>query len=403
MAACGKETAGDLSGTGQESEKKSATSCYPTGIYWAEDYKGPLGLQYMVSEEGEPLMMLAGKPLYLFGTNNYNLLMQALGNKGNHNRELIRQTVEVLRQERVPYIRFMTMPYYHYEMNRYTDDKEAYYVCLDYLATLCDEAHILIMPCLITTTECLPTYFGETKQEAWGNTSSKSYNFMIEYTREVIDCLKSHKCLAAWEFGSEFNLAADIGIVEGHEQMSADCVGTSLKGFAETCMECDPEKRLVLSGHAFMRNAQYHLYTEKNWTVDTYDQYKFMTGLMTPDPMMGMTEHIYDTRRVFRDLGTLSLEEQLAEAKRCARELGKVYAVDEFTGPHFGYKDWEGPMERSFEALYNQKVQLCLVWNYALKGDVAQSFKADTEWGDATFRLVRKYNKKCELDYRNQL
>lgn len=393
MASCGKEPSGDPTPGTEPLTPRKVT--YGPELYWADDYDGPLGLQVGTSASGEPRIMLAGVQLYTTGANVFNLFLQALGTGGNHNLELIEKTVDVLRDEKVPYIRFSCSPFYAKDMGQYTDDEAAYFKCLDYLATLCDKAHVLIMPSIFWNTGCLPDYFDESLEAAWGKTTSKSYKFMLEYTKKVVDCLKGHKCLAAWEFGNEFNLGADIAIAN-YEQMSAKCVETTLKGFAETCLANDPEQRLVTSGHAIMRNAQYHLYTGPSWNVDSYDQYKTMTGMMTPEPMKGISEHVYDDQRVFSDLGTMDLTNQLIQAKRCAAELGKVYYIGEFTGPHSQAENWEEIMEKHYAAHYAQRIQLSLVWNYALKGDVEWSYKANTDWGDAAFRLMRMYNKKFE-------
>ncbi|MCQ2143541.1 MAG: hypothetical protein MJY56_05675 [Bacteroidales bacterium] len=393
FVSCGKTPAGPTPGPTPTPTPK--TSTYGPELYWADDYDGPLGLQLGTSASGEPRMMLAGVQLYTTGVNAFNIFTQALGNGGHHNLALIDQTVEVLKQEKVPYIRFSCSPFYDYQMNQYTDDKEAYFACLDHLATLCDEAHVLIMPSVFWHINCLPTYFHESLQDAWGKTTSQSYQFMLQYTKEVVDCLKGHKCLAAWEWGNEFNLGADIGLA-GYEPMSAKCVELSLKGFAETCLANDPEQRLVMSGHAAMRPAQYHLYTQQNWTVDSFKEYKIMTDMMTPEPMKGMSEHIYEDTRQFSDLGAMNLTNQLIQSKKCAAELGKVYYVGEFTGPHSSAKDWEAAMEKHYAAHFAQRIQLSLVWNYALKGEIEWSYRADTEWGDATFRLMRQYNKKFE-------
>ena len=42
----------------------------------------------------------------------------------------------------------------------------------------------------------------------------------------------------------------------------------------------------------------------------------------------------------------------------------------------------------------SQKVQLSLIWNYPLKGDIEWSFKAGTEYGNMAFGFMRSYNNK---------
>ena len=86
---------------------------------------------------------------------------------------------------------------------------------------------------------------------------------MIDYTKDIVNTLKDHKCLAAWEFGNEFNLGADIDIA-GYAEFPAAAVETACKGFAETVASLDPQDRLILSGHSVMRNAQWNLAHNKS-------------------------------------------------------------------------------------------------------------------------------------------
>jgi len=385
LAACKKNSGGGGDTPSDEPQ-------YAPELYWADDYSGPYGLQVGQSNRTKsPRIMLAGVQLYTTGVNNFDLFTQSF-TKAKFDRDIIDKTVDVLKTERVPIVRFSCTPFYAQWMGYYFDNKEEYFSTLDYLATKCDEAHVLLIPSIYWNTSCMPTYYGE-KLTAWGDTGSQTYKFMQTYTKEVVDCLKGHKSLAAWEFGNEFNLAADIGI-GGYEQMGANCVQTALKGFAEVCLANDPHGRLTCSGNSVMRNAQYHLYYEKSWQTDSYSEYVQMTEMMTPAPMLGISEHVYDEAREFSDLGKQTLDNQLIYAERCAASIGKVYYVGEFTGPDSTGSSYEENVTRHYQAHYANRVQLSLVWNFDYDGGTEHSFKADTDRGDFTFGLMRKYNKK---------
>ena len=112
---------------------------------------------------------------------------------------------------------------------------------------------------------------------------------------------------------------------------------------------------------------------------------------MTPDPMKGMSEHIYEESRVFSDLGTLNRTYQIIRAKEAAKSLGKVYYVGEFTGQKTANGD-STIIKKHYASYLSQKVQLSLIWNYALRGEIEWSFKAGTEYGDMAFKYMRKYN-----------
>lgn len=361
--------------------------------YWADDYAGELGIQigsYVINGNGVPRLFLGGKPLYVTGMNCYNLFVQC-HEANSMNTTNMEQTVEVLKNEQVPIVRFSCGPFYATQFHFYFDQKDKYLANLERLATLCDEAHILLIPSIFWNTSAVPTYYGESAN-AWGQTTSKTYAHMLDYTTDIVNTLKGHKCLAMWEFGNEFSLAADIEMA-GYPAISARDVETAYKGFAEKILSLDEHKRVVSTGNSIMRNSQYHQMTSKTWDTDSWEQYKEITSIMTPEPMLGMSEHIYEDSRSFSDKGTVNRSEQVALAKQVAAELGKGYYVGEYTGPKTANGD-SLMIRRHLIAYYAQRVQISLMWNYALKADIEYSFRADTPYGNMAFNLMREYNER---------
>ena len=237
----------------------------------------------------------------------------------------------------------------------------------------------------------MPDYYGE-DPAAWGDTSSKTYAHMLSYTTDIVNTLKDHKCVAMWEFGNEFNLAADIAMA-GYADIPASAVETAYRGFAELIKSLDPHDRVVASGNSIMRNSQYNQMKYASWGTDSFDEYVQMCGIFNPEPMTGMSEHIYEDSRAFSDKGTVGRSEQISYAKQAAAQLGKVYYVGEFTGPKTAGGD-SLMVREHFIAYYAQRVQISLMWNYALKGDIEWSFKADTPYGNMAFNLMREYNER---------
>lgn len=361
--------------------------------YWADDYAGEIGIQQgeiTVYGAAVPRMFLGGKPLYVTGMNCYNLFVQC--HEANRmNTDQMEQTVEVLKKEQVPIVRFSGSPFYAGQFHFYFEQKDKYLANLEHLAQLCDEAHILLIPSFYWNTASVPDYYKEVPT-AWGDKNSKTHAHMLSYATDIVNTLKDHKCVAMWEFGNEFSLAADIGMA-GYTDIPASVVETAYKDFAELVKSLDPHSRVVASGNSIMRNSQYHQMKYASWGTDSFEEYVEVCGIFNPDPMTGMSEHIYEDARVFSDKGTVGRSEQISLAKEAAARLGKVYYVGEFTGP----KTAEGDslkVRKHFISYYAQRVQISLMWNYALKGDIEWSFKADTPYGRMAFNLMREYNER---------
>ncbi len=361
--------------------------------YWDDAYSGPWGIQagnLEVNGTPVPRLFLAGKPLYVTGMNCYNLFVQC-HEANSMLRGNMEKTVAVLEKEQVPIVRFSCSPYYARQFHYYFESKEQYLANLDSLGALCDRAHIALIPSVFWNTASVPEYYGE-PFSAWGDTSSKTYAHMLSYTEDIVKVLSRHKSLAMWEFGNEFNLASDIDMA-GYAPLPARAVETAYKGFAEKVLSLDPHRRVVASGNSIMRNSQYNQMASKSWTTDTWEQYRDITRIMTPEPMLGMSEHIYEDSRVFADKGTVNRSEQVRYAKQVADELGKGYYVGEYTGPASAKGD-SLMIRRHLITYYAQRVQISLMWNYALRGDIEWSFRADTPYGDMAFNLMREYNER---------
>lgn len=386
---------------------------YCLDAYWKDDYSGKLGLQ-TAEVGGKPTILIAGKPLYVSGVNCYDLFNGSLEG-GKINSQWASDVIERLSANEVPIVRFNCGIFSASELKTYylSSLKDEYIGCLRNVAKLCEEKHILLIPSFFWNYQAWADSCSE-PYTAFGNTQSKTYKLIIDYTADVVDALKGYKSIAAWEFGNECNLAADLYKKDKTcvEVYSDDFI-TAYIGFADKVSSLDPDKRLIGTGNSIMRNWQWHIRNEGTSSTDTFDQYKEIAGLLTPGKMMGMSEHLYDHEtRKFKDKGTVSnRDEQIEYALECAKANGKVYYVGEFNGPAGtgGTPDMTlGAVESHYKSYFNKKVQLSLVWNYAMTCNVEWSFseteivrdidgkrvKTASETGKETFRYMRELNGK---------
>ncbi len=365
---------------------------YAPDVYWNDGYSGKIGIQVGQNAlTGDPEMTLADIPLYVTGVNCYNLFVQSFEADGMQTSR-IEETVKRLAAEKVPVVRFSCTPFYPHQMHFYTEQKESYLANLKKVAELCDEHHILLIPSFIWQTYCLPEYFSE-PHEALGNKDSKTFGMILEITRDIVSTLKDHKCVAAWEYGNEANLQADTWI-EGYPKITAANLEVALKAFGETVQSLDPSGRLICTGHGCNRSSQWNIFHNQSWERDTYDQFVEMVGMMTPEPIKGMSEHVYEDVRELADMGPLTKNQSIRVAKEAAAKNGKVYYIGEFTGMGGGDSLL---VKQAYESIVMARVQLSLQWNYALEGDIEYSFSADTENGRKAFELMRRYNEKLML------
>lgn len=388
-------------------DKNVGVAQYAPDVYWADNYKGKLGIQMGKSRSGAARMMLGGVQLYVTGLNVYNLFPQSW-ERDNMGTKRIDQTIAVLAENEVPIVRFSCAPFYGGDgednplgVNQwklyYENQKELYFANLEHLAQKCDENHILLIPSFFWAIGSVPMYLTSKDpsdpqdHNDLGKEGTRSSDFIKTYTKEVIDVLKDHKCIAGWEFGNEFNLSVDIP--GGGSGWTGNNLAKAAKIFADVCMANDPYQRLVMSGYSKMRNSQFNQYSLGTWTTDTYDEYCKINKILYPDPMNGISEHIYGEDRVFADLGTgnLNLTQTVIRLKDMAASLGKVCYVGEFLGPVTSKGDYAA-VEKFYKCFAAQRVQLSLNWCYSLEATIEYSYKAGTKDGDFIFDTIRQTN-----------
>lgn len=374
--------------------------------YWT-DPAAPVGLRVVVSEsETEDgvfsELVLAHRPFRATGVNCYDLFVGGvMRDSAGFRFDLSNAyaTLDILKSEGVPVVRFNCGVYYDHELPACLEHDEEYFDALQKVAEYAQQQQIGLIPSVFWHYAAIPRYYGE-PYRGWGCDTSRTMEFMRFYTRRVVESLHGYKSIFAWEFGNEFNLEADLPnwrenykTEDPNNRMTADDVRHVYDVFVRTVREIDTTGRLICSGNAALRPSQYHQYVENTWVTDTPQEYETITGILNPEGMQSVSEHLYDQgRKIGPSDSLLSLDGQLALAMSAARSLGKVYYVGEFAGVLPAEADYRV----YYDAFLRAGVPLSLVWNFSNKGNIEYSFTAESERGKYIFALIREYNEKLQ-------
>ena len=397
---------------GRDSSKRSAGAGEPDTVasYWT-DSTARKGLYVSSDSTQTASIYLNGAKYYATGTNCYELLLVSLHKKRDAQGRIDLSdsfaALDVLRRNGVGIVRFNCGVYFASELTAYTQNREEYLSALARLAAYAEKLEIGLIPSFFWIYTTVPDYVRE-PYRSWGIEGSRTTEFLKAYTTDVVEALKPYKSIFAWEFGNEFNLHADLPqYAQRHTQADPpdwrDVFGTedpdwrirgndilyAYRTFTRIVRRLDPDRRMLLSGNAILRETQYNQYTRDRMTIDDTKQYRKISRILNPGPIETVSEHVYQHGRQFADLGKVSLDEQIAIAVETARSLGKVYVMGEF-GAIRGSREEYVPF---FEAFLKAGVQLSLFWNFSLRGNIEQSC-TPTERGPYIFELIREYKQK---------
>ena len=348
-----------------------------------------------VNAVSEAVICLAGREYHATGVNCYGLFSNCLKDGGIDLTDAY-ASLDILKEQGVGVVRFNCGVFYSEELPAYTDHRDDYLAALRKVAAYAQQCEIGLIPSFFWNYSAVSLYYGE-PYRCWGKAGSRTVGFLMRYTEDVVTALREYKSIFGWEFGNELNLQADLpnwqerfDTEDPANWTKGDDIHFAFRTFADIVRAKDPDSRMILSGNATLRPSQYHQYVENSWDTDDTGQYRAITNLFNPYPINTVTEHVYETGRKFSDCGKVSLDRQLREAMYAARTLNKAYVVGEFAG----VLQSEEAYRKYYDAFLDAGVQLTLLWNFALRGDVEHSFTATEPRGQYLFGLIREYNEK---------
>lgn len=368
----------------------------------AEDRAVPV---LTVSRAG--VLLRGGKPWRGIGVNYFDAFARTLKNPEDTSYEAGFETLE---EHGIPFARFMACGYWPVEWRLYQTDRDAYFRRLDRVVKSAEKRGIGLIPSLFWHFPTVPDLVGETVNQ-WGNPQSKTIAFMRQYTREMVRRYRASPAIWGWEFGNEFNLAADLPNAAEHrppivpdlgtpktrsaqDEITHDVMRTALREFAREVRRHD-KRRPIFSGNAFPRPSAWHQKAELSWKQDTPEQYAEMLLGDNPDPMDTLTVHLYpdDEKRFGRTVPFLQLLRVSLEA---GRKAGKALFVGEFgVGQTTGEEAVQQRFTEMLDAIVESGTPLAALWVFDYAGQ-------DDTWS-VTATNRRAYQLKALQESNRQL
>ena len=330
------------------------------------------------------VMMLGDEAFYGIGMNYFSLFGNCIKSAGFDTSEAFKG-LETLSEYGIPVIRFNCGVYYGRDLRNYANDREGYLATLKAIADKAEECRVGLIPSFFWHWKAVPDYVGETGT-SWGDENSKTVEFLRTYAADVVNTLKDSRAVFGWEFGNEYNLEADLpGRSDPDSDIDAESIVTAYGIFAETVSSLDTHGRMITSGNASLREAQYHLFESKSWQADTQAQHDQMQAYFHSAGMDVVSEHNYFLEYKLAE-GTLTLYEYMKHAVEVCRADGKGYFVGEFGGSTLE------EYEEMCRTMMSTRVQLSLVWNFDPLGLTEHSYTESDEKGQFLFPLLKQIN-----------
>ncbi len=342
------------------------------------------------------VLHLAGKPYRGMGVNYFNLFFRTLKDPSDKSYD---RGLAQLAEAGIPFVRFMCGGYWPSEWELYQRDKDGYFRLLDEVVRSAERHRVGLVPSLFWTVAIAPDLVGEPVDQL-GNPQSKSIAFIRQYTREVVTRYQHSPALWAWEFGNEFNLAADLPNAAEHrppivpslktpltrsprDELKADHMLTAFAAFAETVRSIDPH-RAIITGNAAPRACAWHNWKEGSWQADTFAQFELMLSRDNPDPYDTISVHVYPEDGDKYPGQTTSLTDFVEAMQRCSRRARKPLFIGEFGAPATsGSAKERADFEELVEAIVRHEVPLSALW-------VFDYSPQDKDW-NVTFDNARAY------------
>ena len=315
------------------------------------------------NERGE--LLLRAAPFHGVGVNYYDAFTRTLGQSARTNYD---PGFRELAARRIPFARFSAGGYWPQDWGLYQTNRSEYFARLDGVVKSAERRGIGLIPSLFWQLSAVPDLVGEPCNR-WGDPNSRTIAFMRQYTREVVTRYVPSPAIWGWEFGNEYNLAADLPNAAEHRPPVQPGLGTpahrtaeddlthaairvALREFALEVRKHDPQ-RIIVSGNAFPRISAWHQAKEKSWTRDTREQFAEVLAADNPSPINTLSVRGYDL--------TTDIE-RLAQSMTVAQAMKKPLFVGEFGVPGAATAESKGKFAAILAAIETNRVPLSALW-----------------------------------------
>ena len=315
------------------------------------------------TERGE--LVLNGAAFRGIGVNYYDAFVRTLGAPARPNYDA---GFRELAARRIPFARFSAGGYWPQDWRLYQTNRSEYFNRLDGVVRSAEQHGVGLIPSLFWNLGTVPDLVGEPCNR-WGDTNSRTIAFMRQYTRELVARYAPSPAIWGWEFGNEYNLAADLPNAAEHRPPVVPSLGTptqrtgkddlthsalrvALREFALEVRKHDPQ-RIIVSGNAFPRISAWHQAKEKSWKPDTREQFAEVLAADNPSPINTLSVRGYDL--------TTDIE-RLAQAMTVAQAVKKPLFVGEFGVPGATTAESKEKFATILAAIETNRVPLSALW-----------------------------------------
>ncbi len=310
-------------------------------------------------------------PFRGIGVNYYDAFTRTLGQTARTNYDV---GFRELAARRIPFARFSAGGYWPQDWALYQTNRAAYFARLDGVVRSAEKHGVGLIPTFFWCFSTVPDLVGEPCNR-WGDPNSRTIAFMREYTRELVTRYLHSPAIWGWEFGNEYNLAADLPNAAENRPPVVPALGTpthrtaeddlthaairvALREFALEVRKHDPQ-RIIISGNAFPRVSAWHQAHTKNWQHDTREQFAEMLAADNPSPINTLCVRGYD---LTTDIGRLDQAMRVAQATRKPLFVGEFGVSGHDTG------ELKVKFAMILSAIETNRVPLSALWVFDFDG-----------------------------------
>ena len=346
---------------------------------------------------------------------NYCDLFQALIENPDDERTL--KGLKFLGEKGIPFVRFWACGFWNSNWDLYFENKDEWFRRLDMVVKTAEESNAGLIPSLFWRTQTYPDLMGE-YQDQWGNTESKTHEFMRNYVKEVVARYNNSPAIWGWEFANEMNLSCDLpngmeflGLVIPHLKvnlekdqrnlMTNEIAQIAFRAFANEVRKYD-DYRFVTTGNSIPRSCAYHIAKklEPIWGNDTREQAYEAFKWFNPDLIDVVSIHSYGSGSedmIYAE--TQGIEGNLSIAKAFSQKLNKPLFLGEFAGLTPDKTDLAADFPKYqkiyLDTILKEKIDLAAYWvfDYTADRKIMGLVRKDNEWSWIIDQIV-EYNKK---------
>jgi hypothetical protein len=355
-----------------------------------------------------------GAPYRAVGVNYTDAFLRPLRHPGD---ESYRDDFRKLAANHIPFARIAACGYPASDYQLYLQDKEKYFKLLDGVVQAAEESNVGLIADLFWVSYTVPDLVGEPRNQ-WGNSQSKTRQFMRTYTREVVSRYVNSPAIWGWEFGNEYNNSVDLpdawrnlppvnprlGRTRSRgpdDTLTTEIFTSALSDFARTVREIDGH-RILLTGNSIPRFSAYHMQTERRPGQDSREQFATMLLRQNPGPFNPICIHTAPVSPLPHFAKRpVSYNELIQTCAGAARSASKSLSIEEFiTCPpktECSIATRRQNVNEVLAAIQANNVSLASVWIYGrelIHDPNSLSFDDDTA---SVLQMIGDFNRKWSL------